>query len=79
MFKAKQIVLIAVAGLLLIGSTATGFGARGTLAQTRGNNITAQTSAAHHSRSSSRRHRRHKSLRRSKRVPNAASLKKESW
>ena len=80
MLKARQILLVVFAGVLAIGSAAITVGARTNLDDRSGQTMSAHSSNGH-TRSVAHRHHRHRksSVTRSKRLPNANSLKKESW
>lgn len=79
MIKARQIFLVVFAGVLALGSAAITVGARTSPAGRSDPTKSAigpdlrTRSAAH------RHHHRRSSIKRSKRLPNAKSLKKESW
>lgn len=81
MLKARQILLVVFAGVLAIGSAAITVGARTYLDDRSDQTMFAHSSNVH-TRSAAHRHHHHhrrSSVTRSKRLPNANSLKKESW
>ncbi len=80
MFKARHALLLGFAALLAVFSTAITFGAQSRLDHRKGQTITAQTATEQHNRTAPSRHHRLKaSTRHSKRLPNAKSLREESW
>lgn len=79
MFKAKQILLVVFAAVFAMGSAAITFGARASLDHRSVQTMPPQISTVQHTGSTPRRHRRRSSVKRSKRLPNVKSLKKESW
>lgn len=79
MFKAKKILLVVFASVITSGSAAITFGAPTSLNHRDEPSSTAQNSTVKHTRSRRHRHHRRSSGKRSKRLPNAKSLQKESW
>lgn len=79
MFKARQIFLVVFAGALALGSAAITVGARTSLDRRSDLTKSAMSSNLHTRSAAHRRHHRRSSVKRSKRLPNAKSLKKESW
>ena len=79
MFKTRQMLLVVFAGVLAVGAAAITVGARTGLNPRSGPGKSAYGSNLHTRSAAHRHHRRRSSGKRSKRLPNAASLKKESW
>ena len=77
MFKAKKFSLVVFATVITIGSATITFGAQTSLNHIDKPSRTAKSSTVKHSLSG--RHHRRSSGKRSKRLPNAKSLQKESW
>ena len=82
MRKAKQLMFLVLGSFLVFGSATKVTPARTTRDQAAKPVSISQNSASQTTRSSSHRQRRrihHRRSRSAKKVPNAASLKKESW
>ena len=79
MLKARQILLVVFAGVFAIAPTAIAFGAHTSSENRNGTTSSAELSHEHTRSVPRRHHRRSSSVRRSKRLPKAKSLEKESW
>ena len=76
MFKERKMFLLVLAGVLAFGSAVKAFGVG---ASSNHRNAEPTLANSSHARTRTRNHRRHRSPVRSKRVPKAKSLEKESW
>lgn len=79
MFKTRQVLLFVFAGVLMIASAAITAGARTSRDPKSDQTMSAHRSTVHTRSAGLRHHRRRSSGKRSKRLPNAKSLNKESW